>query len=254
VDVLARGEMACMSTEALNWALRDPRVQATVFGPARGVLTALADHANGVHEAWPSLETLVAETGYKRSAVAQALAELEKYGLVQTLGYRQRTRVRRLLLAEQPTSLIRDESAKRNSERRPVADPSATSPRPVHVVDPNQNRTEPTDLDSPSSPVDPTRERRRATTSSEEIEGEVGLAEHVLGVLQRGVEGLTTDEPAKAPTRQAILGAIRKHKPTREDAVGIAIGARSIAQAHNRAPNIAGLYEQLLARHARRAA
>ena len=85
-------------------------------------------------------------------------------------------------------------------------------------------------------------EVERASPISEEVE----LADEVLGILQRGVDGLTTDEPVKKPARQAILVALREHKPDAMTARAIAVDVRSIVQSQNRAPNIAALYAQRL--------
>jgi len=79
------------------------------------------------------------------------------------------------------------------------------------------------------------------TTSSSTIDTN-DLAEHVRGILQNGNDGLTGDEPCKPPTVAAILAALEKHSPTNDIAITVATEVRSIAQAQNRAPNIAGLY------------
>lgn len=77
------------------------------------------------------------------------------------------------------------------------------------------------------------------------------LAEEIRGILQRGIDGLTTDEIGRSPTRTAIAAALEEHKPAREDALAVANEVRSIAQSQNRAPNIASLYAARLAQHAR---
>ena len=89
-----------MSIRALNWALRDARVQRSVFDVARSVLIVLADHANDADEAWPSVPTLMRECGFGRTAVNNALAELEQLGAVESRGYRDRCRVRFLRMED----------------------------------------------------------------------------------------------------------------------------------------------------------
>lgn len=88
---------------------------------------------------------------------------------------------------------------------------------------------------------------------AEEKNEPVELAEHIRGRLQGGIDGLTNEEPNKAPTLDAIRAAHAKHNPTDEEAIAAAVEARSIVQALNRAPNITGLYAKTLAEHARKA-
>lgn len=73
------------------------------------------------------------------------------------------------------------------------------------------------------------------------------LASHIRGILQRGIDGLTGDEPAKRPTTAAILQALAEARCDERTAVAAAIEARQIAAAQNRAPNIAALYRIRLA-------
>lgn len=89
----------------------------------------------------------------------------------------------------------------------------------------------------------------RARTSPLDALGET--ADHILGVLQRGVDGLTGDGTAKQPTKAAVLKVLRNHPTTRDVAVAAAVEARSIAQSQNRAPNIVALYEQKLGQQIR---
>jgi hypothetical protein len=93
------------------------------------------------------------------------------------------------------------------------------------------------------SPVVGGRADGRAVSISHQL---FETAEHVQGVLQRGIDGLTCDEVPRPPSLEAIVAALERHQPSREDAIGIAIEARSVAQAQNRAPNIAALYERRL--------
>lgn len=70
------------------------------------------------------------------------------------------------------------------------------------------------------------------------------LATEVCGILERGIDGLTTDEPCKRPTRAAVAKALNGASELRAKAA--AIEARSIAQSQNRAPNIVALFQQRL--------
>jgi hypothetical protein len=70
------------------------------------------------------------------------------------------------------------------------------------------------------------------------------LAEHVRGILQRGIDGLTTNEKCKPPTRAAILAVLTG--TSWERAESAAVWARSAAQSQNRAPNIVALFAQRL--------
>jgi hypothetical protein len=79
------------------------------------------------------------------------------------------------------------------------------------------------------------------------VDATTELAEHVQGILQRGIDGLTSDAPAKAPTIRAVRGVLAKHNPPRDVAVAVAVEVRSIAQSQNRAPNICALFAQRLA-------
>jgi hypothetical protein len=118
----------------------------------------------------------------------------------------------------------------------------------------NPSRTVPShpERDSPGSsdPGGRARVGGRATS----IDDVDRLADDVRSVLQRGIDGLTTDAPAKRPTRQAIVAALREHRPSREDAIGVAVEVRAIVQSQNRAPNVVALYAQRLAAHAGRGA
>lgn len=66
------------------------------------------------------------------------------------------------------------------------------------------------------------------------------LADHVVGVLERGIDSLTTDEPCKRPTRAAVLAVLGSS--SKVAAIAAATEARSIAQSQNRAPNIVALF------------
>lgn len=70
------------------------------------------------------------------------------------------------------------------------------------------------------------------------------LADHIVGVLQRGIDGLTTDEPCKRPTRAAVLAVLGGASWAVAEAA--AVEARSVAQSQDRAPNIVALFAQRL--------
>jgi hypothetical protein len=106
--------------------------------------------------------------------------------------------------------------------------------RPVPVPNPKSKSP-----DVPTAVVAPARER------TEHLDED--LVGFVVGVLQRGVDGLTSSEPAKNPTRAAVGAALSKFSPSPDVARAVAIDVRSIAQSQNRAPNIVGLYAQRLA-------
>lgn len=98
-------------------------------------------------------------------------------------------------------------------------------------------------LDSPS------RARTAGQTTSELDDGEEELEQtvgHVRGVLQRGVDGLTSDEPARPVAVAAVRDALERFPVDPATARIVAVEVRSIAQSQNRAPNIVGLYAQRL--------
>jgi hypothetical protein len=75
----------------------------------------------------------------------------------------------------------------------------------------------------------------------------VRVAEDVVGILQRGIDGLTCDEPCKRPTVPVVLAALRKYPVSADTAVRVAADTRGTVQAQDRAPNVAGLFAQKLA-------
>lgn len=128
------------------------------------------------------------------------------------------------------------------SERCPRGRPDTPS-RPVPSRPDPESGSPAVDGRGPAPAAAPT----RTTSPSETVEPTPGdLAEHVRGILQRGIDGLTSDAPAKAPTVGAIRGVLAKHEPSGDAAVAAAIDARSIAQSQDRAPNIVALYGQRL--------
>ena len=83
-----------MSIEALNWAfnlkLDKPLLKAVLIG--------IANHANPVGEARPSVERLMLYSGFKERAVRKALCELETMGLIQVTERPGRTNLFTLLM------------------------------------------------------------------------------------------------------------------------------------------------------------
>ena len=51
-------------------------------GAPLSVLNCLWGHVNGDHVAWPSIETMMRQTGYSRGVVCNAIAKLERLGLI----------------------------------------------------------------------------------------------------------------------------------------------------------------------------
>ncbi len=108
----------------------------------------------------------------------------------------------------------------------------------------------PTQGESPAVPVAGGRARRADVNGigdGERRQPLARIAEDVVGVLQRGIDGLTTEERCPRPTVPVILKALTEHPVSPETALLVATETRSIAQSQNRAPNIAGLYKQKLA-------
>jgi hypothetical protein len=68
-----------MSIEALNWAWEQPVVKAA----NKLVLLALADHANGDGECWPSMKRIADRSDISARHVSRAINELVDLGLVE---------------------------------------------------------------------------------------------------------------------------------------------------------------------------
>jgi hypothetical protein len=114
--------------------------------------------------------------------------------------------------------------------RRESAGPPTPLPIPQGEIDSPSGRTRasaPRDADRTRSPFD-------------------DLARDIQGILQRGIDGLTNEEPNRSPRSREIVATLELLKPSEMQARGAAIVARSIAQADNRAPNIAALFEHKL--------
>lgn len=123
--------------------------------------------------------------------------------------------------------------------------PDATTARPD---DPAPNRPTLNRAREAGKEREPSLESQRSRATREEGYPDLeDVAEHVRGVLQRGIDGLTTEEPCRPVARGAILEALRAHPVDADTARLVAVEVRAIAQSQNRAPNLAGLYAQRLA-------
>ena len=140
-----------MSTRimALCWPLRMPPT-------AKSVLISLADNANDQGHCWPSIDTICERTCLGRTAVIDAIKELETAGHVSA----DRSNGRRTSYVIHP-----NQSASRTGERE------QTSPPDVPVSDANQSatRTGPPDkpvrqTDQTSPPRGPDQSARRTLT------------------------------------------------------------------------------------------
>lgn len=99
------------------------------------------------------------------------------------------------------------------------------------------------------SPAVPTAVVARATAAVDEGRRDplTQLAVDVVGVLQRGIDGLTTDERCTRPTVPVVLAALRECPVSEVTALEVAQSTRATCQSQDRAPNIAGLFRQNLA-------
>lgn len=132
-------------------------------------------------------------------------------------------------------------------------DVPAESESPSVLPDPTRPDPNPK-TNSPGTANAGKRAQARGDRTTPTSEDEVKLADEIRNILQRGVDGLTTTERVRAPTREGVLKALREHKPSPNDARALAIEVRAIAQSQNRAPNIVGLYTRRLAEHHQKAA
>lgn len=200
------------------------------------VLLALADHAHDDGSAaYPSVETLARKARLSRRGTFEALKRLKRIGAISPEGHGPRGTVSYRINMVQPMH-----GAATAPVQPGAAGGAVTSTQGVNPTAP-EPPIEPSDRNRP-----PARAGARGTgTPSGDYND---IATHVLGVLQRGVDGLTTDERGKPPTHRAVLAVLREHKPSRETAEGVAIATRATCQAQNRAPNIVALYAQKLAK------
>lgn len=244
----------------MDWALRDEYVQATVFGPARAVLIVLADHANQAGEAWPSLGTLAAESGFGDGTVSRALRDLVALGVLENRGYRHRARVRGLNLtsaraAEVATGLPPD--FRQTSAR--VAD--KPEPEPIVVADTRTRETDPAPdpvlvalatallnaCVNHDLPVDVLAERDGVAERLAAVEGADELAvEDVVAVVRENAAAAERGWRMFAGTPKAVENTIRKaHARRRKRAPRSRSGAPSAA-------NLAAAHAELLAEEAGR--
>jgi len=142
--------------------------------------------------------------------------------------------------AQRASERTSDQTSQRTSARNPNG-------RPDPPAQPNPTQPNPKGGRPAVYGRAPARAAAPARTTPLSQSPETELAEHIRGILQRGIDGLTNDEPAKTPTVEAIQRALAKHDTTRDVAIAVAVDVRAIAQSQNRAPNIAALYEQKLA-------
>lgn len=219
-----------MSIEAVTWALSAP-----VSGSAKVILLGFANHAHpDGSESYPSLATLAKYGNCDRSTARRNIRKLVDDGWLVPAGKGpQGQRKFRLPLdriegvADCHGGVALLPAGGGTAARLGVApmppEPSSNHPE-TNSPRAHEREAAPEGTSSPSSIVD----ERRA------------LADHVRGILQRGVDGLTTDEYCKPVGRGAVIAAIGD--APWELAEAAAIEARSIAQAQNRAPNIVALF------------
>ena len=148
---------------------------------------------------------------------------------------------------------------KATQREREAAETTTDTPEPavtLRDVSRSVTRTTPPDQTRPDQTGEEQPSRGRASRTpaasegGEEQQGSLRLAEDIVGVLQRGVDSLTTDEPCKRPTVAVILAALREHPVDAMAAMGVAVETRCTVQSQDRAPNIAGLFRQKLAARA----
>lgn len=221
-----------MSVHVISWVLKHS--DEDVAG-RRLVLLVLADKADDDGtKAYPSVQTIAREARMSERGVRYALRALEESGRIERVGVHTRagTHEYRVVLGHsvqegQPVPPGKTQQLGGQNTTQTVSQiapkpsfnhPETKSPRA------HEREAAPEGTSSPSSIVD----ERRA------------LADHVRGILQRGVDGLTTDEYCKPVGRGAVIAAIGD--APWELAEAAAIEARSIAQSQNRAPNIVALF------------
>ncbi len=234
-----------MSVRALAWVFEHSPIEERADFQ---VQLALAYHAHDDGDgAYPSVATLARETRLTRRGVQHALRRLEARRAIVRTGTRPGGAVIYRVAMDAPEgaqSVRRGEVTSRGEVSSQGGEATApggrTTRRTGGAATSPEPSLEPSEKNSPRAQA---RTRRALPTSSEDK-----LTDHIQGTLQRGIDGLTSDEPVKPPSRQAILTALRKHSPPHDLARAVAIEVRSIAQAQNRAPNIAGLYAQRLAK------
>jgi hypothetical protein len=187
-----------MSIRALNWALRDARVQRKVHGLARSVLIVLADHADRNHEVWISIARLSAESGWGETAVEGGLAELERLGCMANVGWRERKRLRRL-----PVDAALDLPVSRGSQQTDgKTDLPATSPplpRDLPATSPPRgNEPEPKPDPDPTIPSSAVSDGPPSLRSR----GGRGREEHPAPVARAHAHEAAADQPASSSMKE----------------------------------------------------
>lgn len=236
-----------MSIEALTWALTVP-----VGGNAKVILLGLANHAHpDGSNSWPSWNRLAVYAHCDRATVHRHLTKLEEAGWIARTGEQRRGVVVYQLAMTPHTDPSQNATGGNLRPVAPLRPPPVAPVRPEPSVEPSKQK------DSPGTTSAGVRASARDSglqthDGGGEEADDVALAEYVRGVLQRGVDSLTTTEQVRAPSRQAVLKALREHPVDPFDAKTIAADVRAIVQAQNRAPNVVGLYAKRLAEHAER--
>lgn len=226
-----------MSIAAVEWVLTHSDVK------HRGdllVLIVLASHAQDDGDgAFPSVATIAAKARLTRRGAQLALGRLKKAGAIEQTGTSEfSTTVCRVVMTAVAGGELtlppgeRTHFAGANSEARSAR---LTSPEPSSEPSgegravPRSSREETVLTSGRAKPLRP---REPASPP----DGDVALAERICGVLQRGIDGLTSDEPSKRPTLDAILATLRAHRLSPQDAEGIAVEVRSIVQSQAASP------------------
>lgn len=255
-----------MSYQAVRWVLHCSESE----GSDRLVALALAEHARADgSRAYPSVPTLANEARVGESTVRAALARLLDAGEITRSDRPHHSGARCYafpMFATVRGPRVRRRPGQVPPHRRPKPPQDLRSPAGSAV--PQDVRSPPQDL-APStagSAAEPSYQppkavdspavvgrasasaNGRATTNSLYQSGDI--ADVVLGVLQRTVDGLAIEEGCKPPSRSAVLAALEEHPVSDSDALEVAQDTRGAVQAQNRAPNIAGLFASKLAQHA----
>lgn len=257
----------------IRWAERQA-LERSLTPVQAHVLQVLATHADlKTCETRVARATIATTIRRQKSVTSQTLAELEALGLIERRSRGPgRSRATRLLVDVRPTGRPHGALTSGPPDINTTLDVRPTGPLTSGPPDPRRpaHRTQDYQRDLPeglgSPPPSPTTCRRedadreglspfqlgdhgRPTTTGHDTRAQ--LAEHVRGILERGVFSLSENDrgrPWPAPTRAAILRVLIEHDPDAALAERVAWEAREIVQAQDRAPNVAGLYDRCLAR------
>lgn len=164
------------------------------------------------------------EARQKRDHISQVRAEAGRRGGLTTATRRQ-VAERLARIESEGAAPVAEQKPQQRAQQlaNPVAEQKA-SPLPTHPT--------------PSHPS-PSRVAAR--------EGRLALAEQIVGVLQRGIDGIPTDEQMKRPKIPVISAALEEHPVPDDVAYAVAVDTRGAVQALGRAPNVAGLFTKKLA-------